>query len=223
MGKAKLKRYQQVVRFKQVIDLSYLRPGDVHEHRGRWRASVFRNQNPIIAELGCGKGDYSLALARRYPDINFVGVDIKGDRLWKAAMRADGEDLPNLRFVRARVDHISQFFGPAELSEIWITFPDPFLKYRRRSRRMTAPNFLERYRQVLAPDGCIHLKTDSPELFEFTLETLEDEGLDEHIKTRIDDIYAAPDAPELLTAIQTYYEKMHLEKGRRIRYLSFTL
>jgi tRNA (guanine-N7-)-methyltransferase len=137
-------------------------------------------------------------------------------------MRADGEELPNLRFVRARVDHITQFFGPAELSEIWITFPDPFLKYRRRSRRMTAPNFLERYRHVLAPKGCIHLKTDSPELFDFTLETLADEGLDKHIKTRIDDIYAAPDAPELLTAIQTYYEKMHLEKGRRIKYLSFS-
>ena len=223
MGKDKLKRYEEVVRFEQVIDLSYLRPGDIYEHRGRWSSSVFGNNHPIIAELGCGKGDYSLALARRYPDVNIVGVDIKGDRLWKAAQRADGDDLPNLRFVRARVDHITQFFGSGELSEIWLTFPDPYLKYRRRSRRMTAPNFLERYRQVLAPEGLIHLKTDSPELYAFTLETLEEEGLAHQLKRRIDDVYAVSDAPELLTSIQTYYETLHLEKGRRIKYLSFAL
>lgn len=220
MGKEKLKRYEEVVAFEHVVDLSHLRPGDTAAMRGKWREEVFGNSAPLTVELGCGKGDYSLALARQFPERNFAGIDIKGDRLWKAARQAEQEQPENLRLVRGRVDHITQMFGPAELEELWITFPDPHLKYRRRSRRMTAPNFLERYRNVLAPGGRIHLKTDSQELFDFTLETLEQEKAE--IRQRIDDVYALDEPPELLR-IQTYYERQHLAKGRTIKYLRFTL
>lgn len=222
MGKEKLKRYQEVVTFEHVIDLSGLRPGDQAEMRSSWKEEIFGNNAPVTAELGCGKGDYSLALARRFPERNFVGIDIKGDRLWKAAQQAAEEQPENLRLVRGRVDHITQIFGPAELDEIWITFPDPHLKFRRRTRRMTAPGFLERYRKVLAPGALLHLKTDSAELFEFTLETLAKEGLSGNIEQRIEDVYALDPPPELLR-IRTYYEQKHLQEGRTIKYLRFTL
>ncbi len=220
MGKQKVKRYSEVVEFENVLDFSAFRPGDEAGQKGSWSTDVFGNSNPITLELACGKGDYAIALAARYPDRNFIGIDIKGERLWAGAGTATEASLPNVRFIRGRIDHIAQFFGKDEIDEIWITFPDPFLKNRRRNRRLTHPDFLEKYRQVLRKDGFINLKTDSPELFEFTNEVIESQGLEKRV--HIDDVYALEETPELLQ-IKTYYEIKHLEEGRTIRFVSFRL
>ncbi|MCH8569129.1 MAG: tRNA (guanosine(46)-N7)-methyltransferase TrmB [Balneolales bacterium] len=220
MGKQKLRRYSEITEFENVHDLSTLRPGDTALRAGKWAMECFGNSRPIIIELACGKGDYALALAARFKEYNFIGVDKKGDRLWKGAVAAKEQGLDNVAFIRGSIKHLSQIFGPQEISEIWITFPDPYLKNRRRSRRLTAPGFLEIYARILKPDSLVHLKTDSPELFEFTTAVIEREKLD--IKDIISDVYALNPIPELL-AIQTYYEKMHLEENRTIRYVSFRL
>jgi len=220
MGKEKVKRYQEVVKFDSVIDLSDFRPGHKFEDQGRWGECVFGNNNPVTLELACGKGDYAIALAQRYPYRNFIGVDIKGERLWTGAHAVKELELNNVRFIRGRIDHINKFFGPDEVSEIWITFPDPFLKNRRRNRRLTHPEFLELYRQILTKDGVINLKTDSPELFEFTLEVIDSQNLRKILQ--IDDVYALDKVPELLE-IKTYYENKHLDEGRTIRFVSFRL
>lgn len=187
--------------------------------RGCWAEAHFKNDRPITLELACGRGEYTLGLARRYPGRNFIGVDIKGARIWKGARIALNEGLDNAAFLRTRIEQIALFFAPEEISEIWITFPDPFLKKGKANRRLTAPRFLKSYRQILKKDGHIHLKTDSPQLYEFTLEILaEEKGVD--LLYENGDIYAAPlPVPEL--ELKTYYERMHLEEGRKIRYVRF--
>lgn len=220
MPKTKLKRYKEVQKFDNVTDLSHLRPGIKAERRGRWASEAFGNDQPLTLELACGKGDYALTLAERNPEHNFIGIDIKGERLWIGAGKALEEGLENVQFIRGQINLLNGFFSPGEIDEIWITFPDPFLSNRRRTRRLTHPRFLELYRQVLKPGGHIHLKTDSPELFAFTLETIAEEG--HELLERIDDVYALPEIPELLK-IRTYYENMHLEDSRTIRYLRFRL
>ncbi len=218
MSKDKISRYLEVATLENVTDLSHLRPGDEIELRGRWSQTIFGNEAPVILELACGKGDYAIEMARRFPDKNFIGVDIKGERIWKGAKVALAENLTNVHFVRAQVEYLSQIFGRNEISEIWITFPDPFLKYRRRTRRLTHPRFIDRYRNVLKEGGLVHLKTDSPELFRFTLEVIQELELTLH--ERIDDIYALGTVPELLQ-IRTFYEQKHLREGRVIRFLVF--
>lgn len=220
MGKEKLKRYREVVQFENVIDFSGFRPGSEADQIGRWSDEVFENSNPITLELACGKGDYAIALAARYPDRNFIGIDIKGERLWVGAQQAIDQGLNNVCFIRGRIDHITQFFGKDEIAEIWITFPDPFLKNRRRNRRLTHPDFLNKYREVLREDGFINLKTDSPELYEFTNQVIEANQFE--VRSRIDDVYALEETPELLQ-IKTYYERKHLEIGRTIRFVSFCI
>lgn len=188
---------------------------------GQWATRHFGNDQPITLELACGRGEYSLGLARMYPARNFIGVDIKGARIWKGASTALAEGLANVAFLRTRIELIEQFFAPGELSEIWITFPDPFLRKSKANRRLTSPRFLEAYRRLLAPGGTVHLKTDSPELYEYTLEILASfPGA--HIFAQNADIYAGPlPMPEL--ELKTYYERMHLAEGRRIRYAGFGL
>lgn len=220
MAKNKLKRYGEIVEFKNVTDLSELRPGMEADLRGRWAAEIFGNPKPVTLELACGKGDYAVNLARLFPERNFIGIDIKGERLWVGSGTAQEQGLENVHFIRGRINFLPAIFATGEIDEIWITFPDPFLSNRRRTRRLTHPLFLDRYRQVLRPGGLIRLKTDSPELYAFTLETIASEG--HEIIERIDDVYALPEVPELLR-IRTYYENMHLEEGRTIRYVSFTL
>jgi tRNA (guanine-N7-)-methyltransferase len=195
------------------------REGRVMDIRGRWAQDHFGTANPIIAELACGYGEYTLELARRHPERHFIGVDIKGARIWQGARRALEEELRNVAFLRCRVEHLDHFFASGELQEIWITFPDPFPRDSRARRRLTAPHFLELYRRLLAPSGLVHLKTDDEKLYEYTLRKLA-ECPGAHVAYHIDDIYAGhPPFPEL--DIKTYYERMHLGVGKTIKYIRF--
>lgn len=183
--------------------------------KGKWAKEHFKNDNPITLELACGKGDYTLGLARRYPNKNFIGVDIKGSRIWKGATTALEEKLENVAFLRTRIEQLHYFFDNQEVAEIWITFPDPFLK--KESRRLTAPRFLEMYRKLIKKDGLLHLKTDSPELYEFTLETLSQVDTFQLLYHE-ENIYSKALFTDELE-IKTFYEKMHLEDGRTIKYV----
>lgn len=195
--------------------------GKIVELKGEWSQKHFGNSNPIILELACGKGHYTLGLARRFPNINFIGVDIKGARIWKGAKAAQEEGLKNVAFLRTRIEQIAEFFSPGEISEIWITFPDPFLRKSKSNRRLTSPRFLERYRKILQHGGLVHLKTDSPELYEFSMEVFdEDDAVNVLYKEW--DIYSKPLIDEVLS-IKTFYEEMHLEIGRTIKYIRFTI
>lgn len=200
--------------------MSHFRPNIMYDYKGEWAPFHFGNQNPIVLELACGKGDYTLALARKNPHINYIGMDIKGERLWKAAKIAQADGLKNLMFIRGYIDHIENIFARNEVDYIWITFPDPFLKSRKTKKRLTSHFFLQKYIKVLKDGGVIHLKTDSGTLYEFSIESVEDFG--GQIKENIPDVYGLPNPPEDLM-IQTYYEKKHLAEGKKIKFLSFTL
>ncbi|MEL6638247.1 MAG: tRNA (guanosine(46)-N7)-methyltransferase TrmB [Bacteroidota bacterium] len=193
--------------------------GAIVDLKGKWASAHFGNDRPITLELACGRGEYTLQLARKYPQRNFIGVDIKGARIWKGASMALAEGLHNVAFLRTRIEQVDLFFAPDEVSEIWITFPDPFLG--KSNRRLTAPRFIERYRRFLRPDGLCHLKTDDPTLFEFSVATLRDlPGVD--ILYQDEDIYAKPlPTPEL--DFKTYYEALHLRDQKTIKYLRFRL
>ena len=185
--------------------------------KGKWQTDYFKNQNPITLELACGRGEYTLDLARKYPDRNFIGVDIKGARIWKGAHIANEEGLQNVAFLRTRIEILDHFFSKNEPSEIWITFPDPFLKSSKANRRLTSHVFLDIYKKILPDNSIVHLKTDSPELYEFTHEMLPERS-DYTIEYSDDDIYSKPlPIPELET--KTYYEKQHLAIGRTIKYV----
>lgn len=183
--------------------------------KGNWH-TYFGNNNPITIELACGKGEYTIGLAEMYPNRNFIGMDIKGNRIWRGAKYAIEKGLKNVAFIRSQIDFLEQYFEKGEVSEIWITFADPQLGKPR--KRLTSPLFLPRYKNVLTSDGLIHLKTDSPELYEYTLEIIKQENLE--LQFEHDNIYALPEQmPEW--AIKTFYEKMHLEKGLTIKYVRF--
>lgn len=189
--------------------------------KGKWKVDHFNNDNPLCLELACGKGDYTLGLARMYPDVNYIGVDVKGSRIYKGASIALHESMANVAFLRTRIEQITSFFGNSEVDEIWITFPDPFLKKGKVNRRLTSPRMLDHYRKILKPGGLVQLKTDSTELYEFTLETIAEDSECEMIYNNAD-IYAQDlDFPEL--EIKTFYEKMHLEDGRKIKYVQFKI
>ncbi|CAH0998905.1 tRNA (guanine-N(7)-)-methyltransferase [Neolewinella maritima] len=189
--------------------------------RGHWAAKHFGNDRPITLELACGRGEYTLDLARQYPDRNFIGVDVKGARIWKGARTALAEDLPNAAFLRTRIEVISAFFAPGEISELWITFPDPFLKKGKENRRLTAPQFLQQYRKILQRGGPVHLKTDSRELYEWTLAEFARQP-EVEVVYHDEDIYSKPlPLPELAT--ETYYERMHKALGKTITYVRFRI
>lgn len=212
MGQKKLVRFAAIENMDNVLQHPEGMPG-------RW-SSVFGNNHPITLELACGKGEYSVGQGRTAPNRNFLGIDIKGNRLFIGARIALREGLKNVAFMRAQIGQLTRYFAPGEVSEIWIVFPDPFLRKSRDKNRLTHPRFLHQYQQVLAPGGRIHLKTDSPELFAFTLEVIEEQGCVIHEKT--DDVYAKgiPDGP---LSIQTHYEGLHLADSRTIRYVQFSL
>ncbi len=219
MGKGKLKKFQENKTFSCLIqpateDLL----GLDHPLKGHWKEQVFRNGNPIVLELGCGKGEYTVALAERFPEKNYIGIDIKGARLWKGAKYATQQALGNVAFIRARVEFIESLFAQDEIDEIWITFADP--QERKPRKRLTHPRFLERYRNILVPGGIIHLKTDSRLLHHFTLETARQNGLT--VLRHGEDIYGSGMADELLS-IQTFYEKNFRAQGIPITYLAFRL
>lgn len=228
MGKNKLKKFADILSLPNVFenfnpDDEYLINGDNDkvEIKGKWRSDFFKNDNPIVLELACGRGEYSIGLAEMYPDKNFIGVDIKGARIWQGANQAIEKNLSNVAFLRTRIELITSYFEKDEVDEIWIIFPDPFLKRSKSNRRLTSPVFLSEYRKILKSKGLVHLKTDSPPLYEFTLETIaEDENC--IINYQNDNIYAS----ELLykeLIIKTYYEKSHLKDGRLIKYVQYTI
>ena len=192
-----------------------------HPVKGHWNEKMFAAAQPIVLELGCGKGDYTIALAQRHPELNFIGVDIKGARLWKGAKYATEHALPNVAFLRTRIEFITSFFGPDEVSEIWLTFSDPQLRGSE-NKRLSSPLFLERYRTFLRPGGLIHLKTDSRFLYEYTRAVIDANGLQTLVCST--DIYADPAfSDEEVTGIQTFYESMFLQMGLPITYLRFSL
>lgn len=220
-SKNKLKRFRDNEKFSNVVqpEREDLLQGDF-EYRGRW-AEFFGNSNPIVLELGCGKGEYTLELARRNPGTNYLGVDIKGARIWRGAKTALEEPLPNAAFLRTHIELIDRVFAPGEVAEIWITFPDPQIKFKRTKHRMTNPEFLRRYRAVLQPGGRVHLKTDSEYMHGYTLGLLQGLGIPVHYANHT--IYTNSGAPAEATDIQTFYEKQYLEKGKAITYLAFSL
>lgn len=219
MGKNKLQRYSDNKGFDNVFEHTDF--GDENPApKGKWASDIFDNDNPIVVELACGKGEYTTSLAQKCPDKNFIGIDIKGDRIWKGAIRAQDQGLDNVRFLRCFIDHLEEFFADDEISEIWITFPDPYLKKSSSKKRLTSPKFLSIYRQVAASDAVVHLKTDSEPLFRFTNEVIEEQGLT--IIEKIDDLYAKSEIKDELQ-VKTYYEKKHLERGRTIQYVQFSL
>ncbi|WP_116108027.1 tRNA (guanosine(46)-N7)-methyltransferase TrmB [Lewinella sp. IMCC34191] len=227
-GRNKLQKFAEVLQMPNVYEsFEPTKPeltgvnGTKTDLRGRWAAEHFGNDRPITLELACGRGEYTLDLARQYSDRNFIGVDIKGARIWKGARIALAENLSNAAFLRTRIEVISHFFATGEVEEIWITFPDPFLKKGKENRRLTAAQFLKQYRRILKPGGVVHLKTDSQELYEWSVETLTEQPAVE-ILYRDHDIYSKPlPIPELAT--ETYYERMHKDLGKTITYLRFRI
>lgn len=202
----------------QVPDLTG-KDGQKVEMKGHWAGQHFGNSRPITLELACGRGEYSLGLGRMYPERNFIGVDIKGARIWKGAKIALAEKLNNVAFLRTRIEILDAFFAPHEVQEIWITFPDPFLGNRKINRRLTAPYFLDLYKKLLPADGVVHLKTDELQLHEYTLEVLAARS-DVEIIHQDDDMYAGPlYLPEL--GLKTYYEKLNISESDTIKYLQF--
>lgn len=219
-SKDKLKRFRENETFSNVIQPSRDVLLSHFPHKGKWH-SFFNNNNPIVLELGCGKGEYTLALAQQNPNINVIGIDIKGARFWRGAKTAIKNNIPNVAFLRTQIELIDHCFAPDEVSEIWITFPDPQIKYSRTKHRLTNPIFLEKYKKILKPEGYIHLKTDSEFMHGYTLGLLH--GLNLPIIYSNHDIYHREGAPKMVTDIQTFYEKMFLAENKPITYLQFQL
>ncbi|MCC5925195.1 MAG: tRNA (guanosine(46)-N7)-methyltransferase TrmB [Bacteroidetes bacterium] len=218
MAKRKLQRYSELADLENVIELEDYSPTTISPLKGRWCERIFGNENPLVLELACGKGDYTLSLAKRYPNKNFIGIDIKGDRIWRGAVAAHHDQLDNVRFLRIYIDYVTNYFAADEVDEIWITFPDPYLGTKKINKRLTSPFFLKKYREVLKRGAFVHLKTDSPELFEYTTEVIEQEQLE--VDFLVEDVHNHyHEQPDL--DILTYYERMHLADNRVIRYVRF--
>ncbi len=223
MGKGKLAKFADMETYGNVFQYPYSVVSDVpFSMRGHWRDEYFKNTNDIVLELGCGKGEYTVGLARRHPEMNFIGVDIKGARMWTGATMALREGLTNVAFLRTNIEIIDRFFAENEVQELWLTFSDPQMKNPR--KRLTSTHFLQRYRHFLSDGGIVHLKTDSNFLFTYTTLLIEKNALPLEINTT--DLYStAADSPAITeaAAIQTYYEQMWLERGLNIKYLKFLL
>lgn len=223
MGKGKLAKFAEMETFNNVFQYPYSIIDNVpFEMKGKWREEFFKNDNPIVLELGCGKGEYAVGMARMFPNINFIGVDIKGARMWTGAKAAIEEGLPNVAFLRTNIEIIDRFFADGEVQEIWLTFSDPQMKNER--KRLTSTYFMERYRRFLVDGGLIHLKTDSNFLFTYTKEMVKENKLEVEMCT--DDLYHATDLDEgtkSILGIRTYYESMWLERGLNIKYIKFKL
>lgn len=215
MAKNKLARFAENKTFPNLLQhVDYNLDEAPFPLKGKWNECYFGNDHPIILELGCGKGEYTLALSDRFPEINFIGIDRKGARLWRGAKTALEEQRNNVAFLRIGIDRITSYFEENEVSEIWITFPDP--QPRKPRRRLTSSIYMQRYETILHPNGILNLKTDSPLFYDFTLQTARE--MNWHILNAVEDIYHPPFSP-LLTEIQTFYEKMWLAEGKRISYL----
>jgi tRNA (guanine-N7-)-methyltransferase len=212
MGQKKLIRFAELKEFSNVTEF----PTEI---AGNWH-SFFGNKNPITLELACGKGEYTLGLARLHPERNFLGVDLKGNRIWVGAKKALTENLTNAGFLRTQIEQLPQYFLPGEVSEIWITFPDPQLRFSKAKKRLTHPVFLRKYQQVLTPSGRIHLKTDSPDLYRFT--KLVTDFYQCTVHTSSNDVYGNPPVSEELQ-IKTHYESLDIAGSKKIHYYCFSL
>lgn len=214
MGKDKLKRFAEIATFSNVLELDAGKP-----LKSKWSNDFFKNNHPVVLELACGKGEYTVNLARLFPEKNFVGIDYKGNRIWRGAKTALEDDIVNVAFLRIQIETMLDYFDPGEIDEIWITFPDPQPQLSREKKRLTSPRFLEKYKQVLKPGGFVNLKTDNDGLHTYTAEKIGEFGLKLHIKT--EDLYLSAHADEVLS-IKTYYEKKYLKGNKNINYLKFS-
>ena len=223
MSKGKLAKFADMERYENVFQYPFSVVEQVpFEMKGRWREMYFHNDNPIVLELGCGKGEYAVGLARMFPDVNFIGVDIKGARMWTGATQALAEGLKNVAFLRTNIEIIDRFFSEGEVQEIWLTFSDPQMKNVR--KRLTGTAFMERYRRFLVDGGIIHVKTDSIFLFTYTTYMVEHNHLP--LLFRTEDLYHAIDIDDdtrRILSIRTYYESQWIERGKDIRYMKFRL
>ena len=213
MGKkGKIQKFAEVTAFSNCFERA-------SELRGKWATDVFKNSNSITLELACGKGEYTTGLAERFPNRNFIGVDIKGNRIWKGAKYALDNDLTNVAFHRIMIGNIEDYFAPNEIDEFWITFPDP--QHAKKRKRLTNPMFLDRYRNISKPQTIMNLKSDSTRFYEYTKEVISEQNL--KVISDSNDIYNWEEIPESLANIQTFYEKMWLSEGKKIKYLKYIL
>ncbi|MFT5249928.1 MAG: tRNA (guanine-N7-)-methyltransferase [bacterium] len=219
-SKNKLKRFKENETFSNVIQPTREEVlNNTLELKGNWNRDFFKNENPIVLELGCGKGEYSVNLAKMFPEKNFLGIDIKGARFWRGAKTALEEKINNVGFLRTQIELVDFIFDENEIDEIWITFPDPQIKYTRTKHRMTNPDFLNKYKKILKLNGVVHLKTDSEYMHGYTLGLLQGLGL--AIEYAHHDVYGTTNAPKEVTGIQTYYESQYLAINKKITYLRF--
>lgn len=221
MGKNKLARFAENETFENLFQIPFSRIQETKNFflKGKWRSDFFGNDNPIVLELGCGKGEYTIGLARRHPEMNFIGIDIKGARLWRGCKTSNEEKMQNVAFIRTHIQMLQYYFDTGEVDSIWITFPDPQLK--KPNKRLTCERFLKIYEKIIRPDGLIHLKTDSYELYDFTLNQVL-KPLGHNVVYNTDDLYGSGCDSEAVE-IQTFYESMYLKEGKPITYLTFSL
>ena len=220
MTKRKLQHFAELETFQNVIQADMKNDLSMHPMKGNWNKSFFKRDRPIVLELGCGKGEYTVNLAMKYPDKNYIGIDIKGNRIWRGSKTAIENGMTNVGFSRIQIEHIEYFFAEDEVSEIWITFPDPQSKYKTEKKRLTSPDFLMRYKKIIKLGGIIHLKTDSRFLYDYTMGILKDKNIKINISSA--DIYKEFPDEEVLQ-IQTFYEKKFLAQGIPITYINFSL
>jgi tRNA (guanine-N7-)-methyltransferase len=221
-SKNKLKRFKENETFANVFQPTREEvTSDSFALKGKWNIDFFKNDHPLVLELGCGKGEYTIGLAERYPNKNFIGIDIKGARFWRGAKTAVDTGMANVAFVRTQIELIDHIFAQHEVDEIWITFPDPQIKYKRTKHRMTNADFLALYQKILKPGGVMNLKTDSEFMHGYTLGLLHGSG--HEVLYANHNVYENHGAPEEVTAIQTFYEKQYLEKSKAITYIRFRI
>jgi tRNA (guanine-N7-)-methyltransferase len=218
--KNKLRKFAENLTFPNLFQPSIEEVREGFMLKGKWNRNFFNNDHPIVLELGCGKGEYTIALAKKYPERNFIGIDIKGARLWRGAKTSQEDKLTNVAFIKSYIGFIENFFDKDEISEIWITFPDPQPRMKQVKKRLTSPRFLNHYRNIMQTGGIIHLKTDNISLFDFTLLEIERNKYELLHSTK--DLYATDPDGEVAET-QTFYENMFLKKGMKINYLKFRL
>ena len=220
MGKNKLERFAENLTFDNFFQPTYEEIRDGYPLKGKWAADFFKNNHPIVLELGCGKGEYSVGLAQRYPEKNFIGLDIKGARMWRGCKTSRDENIPNIAFLRTKIELIENYFAENEISEIWVTFPDPQPRRIKENKRLTSPPFLKKYAAILKADGLVHLKTDAFLLYFYTMEIIKEYG--HQVLLTTDDLYHSGIEDDVM-GIQTFYEQMFLDMGKKINYIKFQL
>ena len=214
MGKDKLRRFAEIDTFTNVLQLDAGKP-----FKGTWAKDFFKNDNPVVLELACGKGEYTVNLAQMFPEINFIGIDYKGNRIWRGAKTAVEENVNNVGFLRIQIENLTDYFGPGEIQEIWITFPDPQPQLSREKKRLTSPRFMVMYREILKSGGYVNLKTDNDGLYAYTIAKITEHKLPLWANT--EDLYRSEFADAVL-CIKTYYEKKYLQYNKSINYLKFS-